>query len=155
MREPRNLRKARLLENEKRLLTAFTVLGVTEVVVSFDGSGDSGQIDSTDILGIDKPEEVNITLIGEPRHVFNRELNAWEVTPAKDEVFNLIDGVNSVVYDALELSGVDWYNNDGGYGEWTWSQKDGLELSVHIRIIQTDLEHYESRILGQEEEEEV
>jgi hypothetical protein len=144
------------LENEKRLRTVFLLLNITHVSVSFDGSGDSGQIDHIAIEsnGIEVGGDSPITVWRNGRSVFNTEASKWETGEPFEETVSLTEAITDHVNAALDKSGVDWYNNDGGYGEWTWDASTGLEFNINVRITESSLEHSESRQLGEEESEE-
>ena len=73
-----------------QLAIEMQAAGVNHVKISFSGGGDSGQID-----------EIAITMadgFAEPKELHER-LEQW-------------------AYNFLEGTGVDWYNNDGGQGEF-------------------------------------
>ena len=76
------------------ILLEFKRLEIVSCVVPFDGCGDSGAVD-----------ESEMSIFGSEGH------NVAAETPQE-----LRDAVVAFAYDYLESSGVDWYNNDGGYG---------------------------------------
>lgn len=144
------------LENEKRLAAAFLLYGITQVRVEFDGSGDSGQIDSIYIEGPQGEQIIEgypiIFYMPGPTE-FNPETKYWERGEPYEKEMSLYDAVEELVNDALDRSSVDWYNNDGGYGHWYWSANSGLEFTIEVRTTMSENAHYEERHLGEEEEE--
>jgi hypothetical protein len=142
------------LENERRLAAAFLLYGITEVIVNFEGSGDSGQIDNIYIKGPNGEEikegyPINFYMPG-PRE-FNPETKSWEMGDPYEKELSLYDAVEHTVYDSLEHTSVDWYNNDGGYGHWQWTPTLGLEFTIDVRYVRSENAHYEERHLGEEE----
>ena len=114
--------------------------GVSSVMVSFSGSGDSGSIYSVDCLAADhsQVDMVSATALMWPneRSTFNEASSKWEVAVA-DLPLSIPEILESVTYDALEQSGVDWYNNDGGQGEFTIDlsvDPPGITLGVGVEI---------------------
>lgn len=143
------------IENEKRLAAAFLLYSIKYVRVEFDGSGDSGQIDS---VCIEREQGEQITS-GYPilfmlpgRNEFNPE-SGWTRGEPYEMELPLYEAVEIFVNDALDRSNVDWYNNEGGYGHWEWTPNDGLEFTIELRITQTENAHYEERRLGEEVKE--
>lgn len=108
--------------NKRALFDAFAAAGVTRVVVSFDGSCDSGQIESVDAY------------TGED----SVELPSGDVefaTPAEDgsgpryAPRSVRDAIETLAYDALEEEHGGWENNDGAFGEFTF---DVAERSITL-----------------------
>jgi hypothetical protein len=82
---------------------ALAALEVAHVVVSFSGSGDSGQID-----------DINAYLTS---FIANRN-NAGVDVLLPDVLSKQIEEITDRIMDSQELP--DWYNNDGGNGDVTW-----------------------------------
>lgn len=104
----------------KELLVEFMKLNQIEnLEISFSGSGDSGDIDFID--GI--PDEIeNVDFYGK----------------------RFISFVNDFAYHVLQLSGYDWYNNDGGYGTVKINSSEGtVHLDMHIA--RTEYDNYEEQ----------
>lgn len=74
------------------LLPALKTAKVTELVVHYDGSGDEGSIQSINAYS-DKERQIKIDV---------STLNDQEIDEA--------------ACDILSGQGIDWYNNEGGYG---------------------------------------
>lgn len=131
------------LDKKRLLLTLLKVMGGRKVVVSFDGSGDSGSIDDVNLLD----QEGNlIDLKGAEFEWPCRSseadplTNKWRVI-YKNTVMPLSDILVQITEDALEEEGLDWYNNEGGFGQFTidlTQTPPKIELDVNIRITETE-----------------
>lgn len=128
-------------EHRATLLGALKLLGVQTVNVSFSGGGDSGSID--DITARDAAmNPVNLTTheltwVATSSHYSS---SGW-VTNSSDVIEPIRDIVERVAYAALEKSGLDWYNNDGGQGEFTIDlsvSPPEITLNVGVNYTQTD-----------------
>ena len=116
------------------LIQKLKECGIKEVVVSFDGSGDSGQIEEVSFGSMDQPDafvewlEIDSTWV-EGSWVEKTEVKSIDIHSA----------LESFCYEALEEAGIDWYNNDGGYGELRINL-DPIEvhLEVSTRYTQTE-----------------
>ncbi|MDO5704282.1 MAG: hypothetical protein Q4G49_04310 [Paracoccus sp. (in: a-proteobacteria)] len=104
----------RLLAGNKQVLfDALAAAGVTQVVVTFDGYGDSGQIENIEVLC----GEANCSL---PEAEITLTLAGWRGGETKTEVLSLEDAIEHLVYDFLNQTHSGWENNDGAYGEFTF-----------------------------------
>lgn len=125
--------------NRKRLFfTLLKVLGGSKAVVAFDGSGDSGSIDCVDLLN---REGERIDLTGAkfewPTRTsnFDPTTNKW-VNGSEVQEMDVDDILKEICENALDDQGVDWYNNEGGYGELTidlTTQPVSVVLDVNVR----------------------
>lgn len=141
--------------NERTLMSYITLRGVNGIEVYFDGSGDSGQIDSVHVNYKDGGSyEREDTLLCWVRggSEFNPGTRKWEQAESKQEKLTVEDFIYTHVDEALSRSGVDWYNGDGGSGEWKWDPIGGLDFSVNQRVTEYVTEHSEMRPLGRPEE---
>lgn len=112
--------------NKARLFDALASSGVTNVLVTFDGYGDSGQIESVDAYAGDKPVEL-------PDHEITLATLGWRATEPTDSTLILADAIEHLAYDCLATTHLGWENNDGAYGTF--------EFDVAERTI--ELEHDE------------
>jgi hypothetical protein len=115
--------------NREVLFAALSAAQITHIRASFDGGGDSGQIDSIAAYRHDEsvpfPEGV-ITL----RKV-NRNCEA-----AMEEK-SLEAGIETLCYDFLEQEHGGWENNDGAYGEFTFDvAAQTVELEFNGRYME-------------------
>ncbi len=99
-----------------RLMGVLRENGVREVAIHFSGGGDSGCINTI------TPD--NDAVLSEiPTEVYKPGGYTFDLTlgripqPARRVRGDLEEAIESVVGTYLDLTGVDWYNNDGGCGE--------------------------------------
>ncbi|MFC7706189.1 DUF6878 family protein [Plastorhodobacter daqingensis] len=107
-------RKAELLPaNKDALFDALATAGVTSVIVTFDGSGDSGQIEDIQAYagdeGADLPE-VEI-IIASP---------AWGDPGFAAATMTVEQAIEQLAYDFLSSTHGGWEINDGAYGEFVF-----------------------------------
>ena len=111
-----HLRKA-LPEAARQLKDA----GISIVNITYDGCGDSGQIDSVSYSDAQ----------GKPANRTNR------LTITDDQLMELF-------YDLLECRHPGWENNDGAFGEFHWDLKtDSLNHSHRERFTDYDTTEHE------------
>lgn len=141
---------SKFYENEKTIIAALILLGISEVEVEFDGSSDSGSIsgvsikkDGNYINESDVKVAVRVHVTG--RTVFDTTLNKWVQEKPQYKEVDLIEALKDHVYEALADTGVDWYNNDGGFGSWIWTAADGIDFNVNQREVRHDLAYSSQR----------
>lgn len=130
-----------------KLVAKLKELGIETIVVSFSGSGDSGSI-----TGIDaKPTPNDKITTWEHADTLRNHTMLWVmswsvfengswVRRKEDKEMCLDQVLEKVAYQALDESGLDWYNNDGGQGEFTMTIEGNsveIELDVGINYTQT------------------
>ena len=134
-------------QEKETLLTQLNLLGAKEVIVEFRGGGDDGQVEG--VYYRDKHDEMQD---------LPTDMIAWtKQTYGKQEKettnMTLVDVLEDVCYRALDETGLDWYNNEGGQGqlriEFTESPPK-IFLNVGVNTMTTD-DHYFD--LNDEEEE--
>ncbi len=122
------------MENLRRVLPHLRTADVAEVRVSFDGGGDSGSIQSVDYdVQIDEANIVVDVLVNS-RHF---DEGTWVV--AQETVRkSLSDAIEVIADDYLEETDVDWYNDDGGYGEMVINVAEGtVSMEINTRYTET------------------
>ena len=138
-------------ENEKRLSAVALLHQITNIHVDFDGGGDSGQIEDILVASSNpdfKPENVLIRVWCSKGAVFDRHTKEWEEIACEERDLTLPEFLYRHVESALEDTGVDWYNADGGFGYWEWDPQNGLEFLIEVRHTETTTAHMEGRELG-------
>lgn len=108
-------------ERKQALLVTLKNLGISQVVIEYSGSGDSGQVD-----------EINAYLTGDPATPEDIDKIAAQHAPPDEisiKVSNKLLGqedkelsaiLEEFAYDAIEEANLtDWYNNEGGGGAMT------------------------------------
>lgn len=131
-------------ENLARMVPVLKQLGVGAVTVYFDGSGDSGCIESADFFGAERsqidPPEAQVTI----RESSQRFENGHWVVSTQEVEQSVATAIESIVDDWLSATNVDWYNNDGGYGECEINVAAGtISLDVNVRITESDSAYWQ------------
>jgi hypothetical protein len=131
----------------KEALQHVQTKGVRLVEVHFSGGGDSGQID-------------DISFFKEETEGGREQVTSFETTFTTEEgkTSTVVSVIEDHVYEALDASCVDWYNNDGGYGVYvfTYQGEDGWSYDHHIYKIVSYAEltfESEGKITDEGEEE--
>lgn len=134
-------------KERETLLTQLNLLGAKFVIVEFRGGGDSGQVE--EIFYRDK----NDVDQGIPDDMIAWTKQTYGNAEPKTERIKLNDVLEDLCYRALDETGLDWYNNEGGQGqlriEFTESPPK-IFLNVGVNTMTTD-DHYFD--LNDEEEE--
>ena len=100
--------------NKAALFDALAAAGITEVSVTFDGYGDSGQIESINAKsGADMaalPDgTIDIATIG------------WRETEPSTEPMAIHDAIEHLAYECLGDTHCGWENNDGAFGDFVFN----------------------------------
>lgn len=138
------------MENLRRILPVLNEHGVRTVTVSFDGSGDSGSIQ-----GIEYDEKtLTPSSILVEANVVQRSFNGREwIANHVLQPMNLNDAIEAVTDDYLAETGVDWYNNDGGYGELIIDVAEGtVALEVNVRFTESSTQYSSTKEIETGEE---
>ncbi len=124
-------------------LTTLRTLGVSKLVVTFSGGGDSGDIESVDAYNTGQTAAIPLTAQipwSSDESCFNEEYKTWtEVT--KEGLMSIEEIAKELTFKALENEGLDWYNNDGGQGtlEIDFSTSPPtIQLDVGINYMSTE-----------------
>lgn len=96
--------------NKATLFNALTLAGVTRVVVSFDGYGDSGQIENVEAQAGGDP----VTIPGAAIEIAEA---VWDQTEPRRSFVGIAEAVERLAYDVLEKTHCGWENNGGAYGD--------------------------------------
>lgn len=99
--------------NKTALFDALAAAGITQVVVTFDGCGDSGQIEEIDARSEDDmvplpPDEIMICSA------------AWGDPGFVARTMTVEQAIEQLAYDFLSETHGGWENDDGAYGEFTF-----------------------------------
>lgn len=125
-----NLRPA----NKAAVFAALAGAGIATVVVTFDGYGDSGQIESIDARSADAdvplPEET-IAIVG----------IVWGRSEPEERTLSVREAIEHLVYDALTETHGGWENNEGAYGEFDFDVP-ALEIRLDYNERITSSEYY-------------
>ena len=135
-------------EHRAELLMRLKLLGIAVINVEFSGGGDSGSIN--DVIA-KTPDDAEVDLEAQPTMSWIVETSAhnpvtrqWEKSyrPAHLSLKSILTKMTD---QALEESGLDWYNNDGGQGELVisfYESPPAIQLNVGINYTKTDDYHF-------------
>lgn len=129
------------IQNLRMILPVLRQRHITDVTVSFDGSGDSGSIECIHFQGPMSQEVFEALPVHylESNRTFDDGVWLRAVTPTQG---TLRDAIEALTYDYLEETGVDWYNNDGGYGELIIDVEHGSgTLEIYARHTDANLQY--------------
>jgi hypothetical protein len=134
-------------EHRALLLSTLKLLGAKTVTVVFSGGGDSGAIDSVDVLNA-QGQPIDISNQGlewvDVRTNFDSTNSQW-VNYIEPKTMELEEILKRLTESALEEQGLDWYNNDGGQGQLTIdfsTSPPSIELNVGINYTATEDHHF-------------
>ncbi len=101
--------------NQAAIFDALATAGIVELVVNFDGYGDSGQIESIDARDANGEIAMPETLVGyaSPTHGEDAQTVDHQAMP-------LAEAVETLCYDLLRQTHAGWENNDGAFGDFTF-----------------------------------
>jgi hypothetical protein len=136
-------------EQEKAtLLTQLNLLGAKEVRVDFQGGGDDGQVDGVYMLDNNGAEiELPDDMIAWTTLTYGDQ--EAEAKPTK-----LVDALEDLCSRALDNTGLDWYNNEGGQGNLTIDFKENPpSIMLNVGINHTTTESYEYDLNDEEDTE--
>lgn len=126
------------MENLRRVLPVLRQRSVERVEVSFDGCGDSGSIGEVSFIGAEIPgNAIGVELEG-IRQYYENGVYVSEQTIRQ---LSLEEAIKEIAQDYLEETGVNWYDNEGGFGELSIDVVQGtVSLEVSVRIASSDVE---------------
>lgn len=109
--------------NKDALFEGLRLAGIAYVIVTFDGAGDSGQIEEIDGRNA---EDDSVPL--PPATITFRSIdwNSSEIIPRQITLEKVIE---HMAYDFLSDSHGGWENNDGAYGEFCFDARAG---TIHL-----------------------
>jgi hypothetical protein len=110
--------------NKDLLFDGLMAAGITHVTVTFDGAGDSGQIES---IGAWSGE----TAVDFPATEIEYAALTWDDPEGEMRSLSLEDVVEQLAYDFLSDTHGGWENNDGAYGEFCF---DAAARCIHLEF---------------------
>lgn len=146
-----NKERKALIEHNKNLL--FPILKTNKiktVVVEFDGSGDSGQIESValsrfSLSKMGDEDEKDVDKLLEEVFVGAKIANGVQYSGGGgqlcvEEQDTTVEGViSSICYDLMEIEHPGWENNEGAYGEFIFDlKKDTISYTHNDRITEVN-----------------
>jgi hypothetical protein len=103
--------------NKTAVFAALTAASITQVTVTFDGGGDSGQIQDVFALAGEAVSEIPNTQVEIQRA-------SWNTGKLDSAKIALRDAIEELCFDYLSQEHGGWENNDGGQGDFTFHVDD-------------------------------
>ena len=111
--------------NKEVLFDGLRHVGIAHVLVNFDGSGDSGQIESIEARN-DADQSVPL-----PAAQITFAGIDWQSGATTERRLSLEGAVEELVYDLLSDTHSGWQDNDGAYGEFCI---DARARTIHLEF---------------------
>ncbi|CAM5299378.1 hypothetical protein AFEL58S_00421 [Afipia felis] len=108
--------------NKTALFDVLAAAGISHVAVSFDGYGDSGQIENIET-------KANDTVVDLPPGTITIGLAEWGRGDATSRDLSLAAAIEQLAYGFLEDTHSGWENNGGAYGDFLF---DVAERSITL-----------------------
>ena len=149
----------------KDVLFPLGELGVTQITVMFSGGGDSGQIDGIycssgeanvtyDFMEEKRWQGGKFVVVKTPKYDIPPvgKKTIWKGRPdektgewVREEVevdISIEEAIEEFVYNRLSETDVDWYNNEGGQGEFIFKLGESKQWEFDFEV-QTNYRHIE------------
>lgn len=125
----KNLRDSVRPENKAALFDALTQVGITTILVEFDGYGDSGQIEG---IGAHAGPDIAVNLPERSIEIARVEYGSPEIVR---ETCTVKEAIERLAYDFLEDTHGGWENNEGAYGDFLFDVAERtITLNYNERI---------------------
>ncbi len=118
--------------NKTALFDALAAANITVVVVTFDGYGDSGQIENIEAKAGDEIVTLpaDTILIARP---------VWGSNNIDPQSLSIHDAIEALVYSFLGQTHDGWENSDGAYGDFAFDVADRtITLDYNERRMESD-----------------
>ncbi len=110
-----------MAQNKETLFAAMRAAGITEIIVTFDGAGDSGQVEDIDARRAD-------AVVPMPDTEITLAQVSWGVSEISTSSMALSEAVETLAYDLLSDSHGGWENCDGAFGAFHFDAEAGTIL---------------------------
>lgn len=100
--------------NKTALFDCLSASGIAQVLVSFDGCGDSGQIESLET------RDAAGRVVELPSAQISITLAIWGHAESERRNMPIVEAIEHLAYDALSETHGGWENDDGAYGEFVF-----------------------------------
>jgi hypothetical protein len=118
--------------NKKALFDALAAASITVVVVTFDGYGDSGQIENIEAKAGDEIVPLPVATIEIARPV-------WDSNGIDRQSLSIHDAIEALAYSFLGQTHGGWENSDGAYGDFAFDVADRtITLDYNERRMESD-----------------
>jgi len=123
--------------NKARLFGVLSAAGITTVTVTFDGYGDSGQIESIEARSA---ADETLELPSAPMDVVRPISSRGE---RETITVSVPEAIETFVYDLLETAHGGWEDNEGSYGDFIFDVTHGrIALSFNERFVGSELSQH-------------
>jgi len=123
--------------NKAALFGALAAAGIVTVTVTFDGCGDSGQIESVDA----RDAHGDVALPDDRIEIASAP---WEGTEPERRTLPVREAIEEMAYGFLGQTHGGWQDNEGAYGEFTFDVAARMiTLDYNERYIETENHEHE------------
>jgi hypothetical protein len=118
--------------NKTTVFDALAAAGLTLVVVTFDGSSDSGQIENIEA-------KIGDEIAALPPGPVEIAAATWGKAEPERTMMSVRDAIEQLAFDFLQDSHGGWEDNDGAYGDFTFDVAERtITLDYNERYMQSD-----------------
>jgi hypothetical protein len=118
-------------QNKAAVFKVLSAAGITRIDVTFDGEGDSGQIQEVAAFS----GETSAELLTNTVTLASTHWGADDITIRE---MPLPEAIEELCYGYLEQEHDGWENNDGAFGEFTFDVEErSIALEFHARYTDT------------------
>jgi len=118
--------------NKAALFDALEASGISQVLVTFDGYGDSGQIENISA----KKGDDNIEM---PTGTIEMIDAAWCPSETRRSSSSVASAVETLAYDVLAMTHCGWPNDEGAYGDIVFDVAErAITLDYNERYLTTE-----------------
>jgi hypothetical protein len=123
--------------NKTALFDVLAQHGIATVTVTFDGCGDSGQIENLEVEGDREGVEL-------PPDAIELQRASCGIADLAVDRLSAHDAIEALVFDLLEETHAGWENNDGAYGTFRFDTAERtITLEYSERRTETDYFEHE------------
>lgn len=120
--------------NKAALFDVLANAGITHVTISFDGYGDSGQIENIEARSGDATTPL-------PTHEIELAFAEWASDEPRLQKLSVEAAIETLAYECLRDAHDGWENSDGAYGEFLFDVASRrIRLDFNMRF--TDSTNY-------------
>jgi hypothetical protein len=123
-------------QNQTALFDTLAAAGVTLIVVTFDGYGDSGQIENIEV-------KAGNAVVAVPAEEIEIAEAIWDQPEPRRSAVSIADAIERLAYDLLERTHCGWENNDGSDGDFTFDVAERtITLDYNERYTASEYSQY-------------
>lgn len=124
-------------QNKTALFDVLAQHGIASITVTFDGCGDTGQIENVEVAGDGEGVEL-------PPDMLELQRASWGMPDLAVVRLSTHAAIEALVYDLLEETHAGWENNDGAYGTFRFDTAErAITLEYNERRTETDYFEHE------------